>query len=103
MRRYGSPMIMGGMGMGSPLMTGLMAGGLGYLFGSNANQQATPMVQQVPVPVYQPPQMPQATPVTPSSADSGIRAQLKLLGELHDSGVVTDDEFAREKNRLLDR
>jgi hypothetical protein len=36
-----------------------------------------------------------------SSADSGKLAQLKLLGELHDSGILTDDEFEREKQRIL--
>ena len=100
MRRYGPPMIMGGMGMGSPLMTGLMAGGLGYLLGSGSNQQAEP---PYPMPMYPPPQMPQAAPVSTSGTDNGVLAQLKLLGDLHDSGVLTDDEFAREKNRLLDR
>jgi hypothetical protein len=26
-----------------------------------------------------------------------------LLGELHDKGVLTDEEFTREKNQLLGR
>ena len=34
-------------------------------------------------------------------ANQDTLAQLKLLGELHDKGVLTDDEFTREKNRLL--
>ena len=72
MRRYGYPM-MGGMGIGSPLMSGLFAGGLGYLLGSNnSNQQPQQVVQQVPVPMYQ---QPQAAP----AADNGVLAQLKLL------------------------
>jgi hypothetical protein len=33
--------------------------------------------------------------------NTDILAQLKLLGELHEKGVLTDDEFTREKNRLL--
>jgi hypothetical protein len=36
-----------------------------------------------------------------SSADSGRLAQLKLLGELHESCILTDDEFEREKQRIL--
>ena len=99
---------MGGMGMGmggSPLMTGLMAGGLGYLLGSNnANQQGSsqPQVLQVmPAPTY--PQMPPPIPVPPTSTGNGTLAQLTLLGELHDSGVLTDEEFVREKNRILSR
>ena len=101
MRRGGMPLLgMGGMGMGmgmgSPLLTGLLGGGLGYLLGSNsANQQAGQQVQQV-APQYQAPQGAQAAP---ASGDS--LAQLKLLGQLHDSGVLTDEEFTREKNRIL--
>jgi len=33
---------------------------------------------------------------TPSSAD-----QLRTLAELHDSGKLTDDEFAKEKARVI--
>jgi membrane protease subunit (stomatin/prohibitin family) len=84
-----------GMGMGSPLLTGLMGGGLGYLLGSSqANQQAPQQVQQA-APTYQSPQ------AAPSSTDN--LAQLKLLGDLHESGVLTDEEFTREKNRILSR
>jgi hypothetical protein len=108
MRRGGMPLFgMGGMGMGmgSPLMTGLMAGGLGYLLGSNSNQQVSPQVQQVmPAPGYaypQPTQWPPAAPASNTGADGGTLAQLKLLGQLHDSGTLTDDEFVREKGRIL--
>ncbi len=85
---------MGGFGMG-PLFTGLMAGGLGYMLGSNANQGQNPqVVQMMPANQGQ-----QAAPAGPTSVDT--LAQLKLLGELHDKGVLTDEEFTREKNRLL--
>lgn len=91
-----------GMGMGSPLLTGLMGGGLGYLLGRNANQQQAPQVLQVmPAPSVQPPQGSQAAPALPASTD--ILSQLKLRGELHDSGVLIDDEFTREKTRILGR
>lgn len=47
-------------------------------------------------------QAPPAAPQGPASgADSGKLAQLQLLGELHESGVLTDDEFEREKRRIL--
>lgn len=104
MRRFGAPLMpMGmGMGMGSPLLTTLMAGGLGYALGSNAAQQAAPQAQQAPP--YQPYPY-QAPPAPPQgqvpSADSGRLAQLKLLGELHESGILTNDEFEREKQRVL--
>jgi len=106
MRRFGAPLMpMGmGIGMGSPLLTTLMAGGLGYALGSNAAQQGTPQAQQAPpyqpYPYQAPPASPQG-PVSVYSADSGRLAQLKLLGELHESGILTDDEFEREKQRIL--
>jgi len=99
MRRGGMPLFgMGmGMGMGGPLMTGLMAGGLGYLLGSNTNQPQNPQVVQM-MPAQQPYQGQQPTP-----ASSDKLVQLKLLGELHDKGVLTDEEFTREKNQILGR
>ena len=99
MRRGGFPLLgMGmGMGLGGPLMTGLMAGGLGYLLGSNSNQPQNPQVVQM-MPAQQPYQ---GQPQAPAGSDK--LAQLQLLGELHDKGVLTDDEFTREKNQLLGR
>jgi hypothetical protein len=35
--------------------------------------------------------------------DTGRLAQLQLLGELHDAGTLDDEEFAREKERILRR
>ncbi len=106
MRRYGAPLVYPmGMGGGSPLLNTLMAGGLGYMLGSSSAQQAAPPPQQVVVaPPYQPYpyQAPPAAPHGPvSSADSGKLAQLQLLGQLHDSGVLTDDEFESQKQRIL--
>lgn len=95
MRRGGFPLIGLGMGMGGPLLTGLMAGGLGYLLGSNSNQPQNPQVVQM-MPGQQPYQ---GQPQSPAGADK--LAQLKLLGELHERGVLTDEEFTREKNQIL--
>lgn len=108
-RRIGGPLIMGGGGygmgggLGSPLLTSLLAGGVGYALGSS-NAQNAPQGQGQPVypaapPYYPVPLAPQQAPV--SGADTGRLAQLHLLGELHDSGVLTDDEFEREKRRVL--
>ena len=73
---------------------------MGYLIGSNAGQQPQPY----PVPVYQPPAYPPAPlqsypPV--SSAGNDRLAQLQLLAQLQAQGTLTDDEFEREKQRLL--
>jgi hypothetical protein len=96
MRRMGSPLLypMGGWGMGSPLSSTLMAGGLGYMMGSNSVQQAAqPPVYQQPYPYQEPPASP--------DANNGKLAQLQLLGKLHDTGVLNDDEFEREKQQIL--
>ncbi|MEO8955220.1 MAG: SHOCT domain-containing protein [Ktedonobacteraceae bacterium] len=106
MRRFGSPLLMPmggyGMGMGSPLITTLLAGGLGYAMSSNSAQQgvqqAPPYQQPYPYPYQAPPPAPQGQG---AGADSGSLAQLKLLGELHESGTLTDDEFERQKQRIL--
>jgi hypothetical protein len=54
-----------------------------------AEQEAPAESQQAPAPQAQ------AAP-----AEDPI-AQLKELGELHDSGVLTDEEFAAQKAKLL--
>jgi Short C-terminal domain len=41
-----------------------------------------------------------AAPAAPAAAESPID-QLKELGELHESGVLTDEEFAAQKAKLL--
>jgi hypothetical protein len=62
-------------------------------------QAAPPMYQQPapPPPVYQQP----APPATPTGlTDEGI-TQLKQLGALHESGVLTDAEFEAAKQKIL--
>lgn len=68
--------------------------------GTNATSRATTYpiawMSSDPVPV-----LPMRPPEGATRQDD--LAQLKLLGELHESGVLDDDEFAREKRRILDR
>jgi hypothetical protein len=104
--RGGGGMGMGGMGTGSPLLTDLLSGGLGYMLGRNQGSgQPTAQVPIAPPPQYYPPQYyPQAAPVQAAPAaggDSERLAQLKLLDQLHASGTLTDAEFADEKQRIL--
>jgi hypothetical protein len=68
-------------------------------------QQQQAMQQQAPPPpVYEqaPPPPPQAAaPAAPTGlTDEGI-AQLKQLGQLHESGVLTDAEFEAAKQKIL--
>lgn len=131
MRRRGFPLFpMGGYGMGmgmGGLMGDLMAGGIGYLMGKQSAQQApqyqppqyqTPQYQppqppQYQTPQYQPPQAPQyqtpqyQPPQPPqyqapvASGGNEKLAQLKLLGHLRDSGLLTNDEFEAEKQKIM--
>ena len=66
-------------------------------------QQDAPQ-QQTAQPVSQkpPPAQPQVTtPAQPTGlTDEGLE-QLKQLGSLHESGVLTDAEFEAEKQKIL--
>lgn len=76
--------------------------------------QQVPQYQPSQAPQYQPPQyQPQqapqyqasvATPNQQVTAASGVNerlAQLKLLGHLRDSGILTNDEFEEEKQKIM--
>jgi hypothetical protein len=63
----------------------LVVGGLGYLIG---RQQAQHQYQQ-----SQP----------HSSAHSDQLAQLSLLGQLRESGVLTEEEFQEQKQKILQK
>lgn len=67
------------------------------VLGRHASQTATP-----PAPIAQPPQGPhtQATPAAPAAGGSTLE-QLKMLGELRDSGVLTAEEFDAQKAAIL--
>jgi len=69
-----------------------------------AAQQQDAQQQQAEQPVSQqpPPPPPQATAPAPPTGltDEGLE-QLKQLGALHESGVLTDAEFEAEKQKIL--
>ena len=67
-----------------------------------AAQQQDAQQQQAEQPVSQQPPPPQATaPAQPTGlTDEGLE-QLKQLGALHESGVLTDAEFEAEKQKIL--
>jgi hypothetical protein len=46
-------------------------------------------------------QAPPPAPAPAASGESDMLAQLKQLGELHDQGVLTDEEFAAQKAKIL--
>jgi len=148
MRRRGFPLLfpMGGLGMGmggfgSSLLGDLAAGGIGYLMGKQAAQQApqyqapqyqgpppqyqtpqyqpptpqyqspqyqgpppqyqAPQYQPSPTPQYQPPAVAPNQQATAASGGNEKLAQLKLLGHLRESGLLTNDEFEAEKRKIM--
>ncbi len=58
------------------------------------NKWAQQEAQQAPAPQ-------QAAPAAPATPAADPIAQLKELGELHQSGVLTDEEFAVQKSKIL--
>jgi hypothetical protein len=64
-----------------------------YYEGQQSAMAAAPVAPVAPVAPAPPP--------SPTGTTSDDIARLKQLGELHDQGVLTDDEFAREKARIL--
>jgi hypothetical protein len=67
------------------LLGDLLVGGLGYLLG---RQQVQHQYQQ---------RQPQA------NAQSDQLAQLRLLGQLRESGVLTEEEFQEQKQKILQK
>jgi phosphoglycolate phosphatase-like HAD superfamily hydrolase len=46
-------------------------------------------------------QAPPPPPAAPAAGTDDMLAQLKQLGELHAAGVLTDEEFAVQKNKVM--
>lgn len=83
-----------------PIMRGAMVGGLGYMAGKAGAKragQASPQGMEG----GQPPAAAPAAATAPPPAAGSKMEQLKQLGELRDGGVLTPDEFEREKQKIL--
>jgi Short C-terminal domain len=67
-----------------------------------AGRWAAQEQQQYQQPAYAPPTQYEA-PHAPQEADDGssLIAQLEKLGDLRDKGILTEEEFAQQKARLL--
>jgi len=105
-----------------PLLRTAAVGGVAYAAGhhggkKSAEQQNTDAQQnaqisdlqqpQAPPPAYQQPAPPPpayqqpAPPATSTGVTNEQIAQLKQLGSLHESGVLTDAEFGAAKQKIL--
>lgn len=77
-----------------PLLRAAMVGGAGYAVGKRRAQAAGQDAQLEQM---------QAAPATQQAGMSEMDRidALKKLGELHDSGVLTDEQFEAEKEKLI--
>ncbi|GAA3772008.1 hypothetical protein GCM10022403_004100 [Streptomyces coacervatus] len=96
------------LGRRRPLLRGALVGGTAYAAGRRAaqtqqheaDQQAA--IDQLQAQQAAPPAAPPPPPAAAQpSAGSALLDELKRLGELRDQGVLTDEEFAAAKARLL--
>jgi hypothetical protein len=90
-----------------PLLRAAAIGGGAYVAGkhtANNRQREAEQEQRIGDLEDQPQPAATAAPAAAAPA-SGISqtmlAQLKQLGELHEQGVLTDEEFAQQKQRCL--
>ncbi|MGZ5310912.1 MAG: SHOCT domain-containing protein [Solirubrobacterales bacterium] len=74
--------------------TAVVAGTASAVSGRVQHRQQARWAQQEPA--YAEP-----APAAPAPAADDSIAKLKELGELHQSGVLTDEEFAAQKAKLL--
>jgi len=62
---------------------------------------AQPVYQQPAPPMYQQPAPQAAAPAPSGGMTTEKMEQLKQLGQLHESGILTDAEFDAEKQKIL--
>lgn len=103
-RRIGRPGL-----IGAAARTAVIAGTATATSNAINRRQAARAQQQAEAAAYeqqqyaaaQPPPPPAQPPVPEAPAQSGLTGQLAQLGELHSQGVLSDEEFAAAKQRLL--
>jgi hypothetical protein len=78
------------------IVGGAAAAGLAYHAGKHRGQnEAAEEYEDEPAPPYAPP------PPSPAVADSSPANELQRLAELHEQGILTDDEFSQAKAKVL--
>ena len=104
-RRMGRPGL-----IGAAARTAVIAGTATATSNAVNRRQAAKAQEQAEAQAYeqqqyaaaQPPPPPPAPPPAPAApAQSDLTGQLAKLGELHNQGVLSDEEFAAAKQRLL--
>jgi hypothetical protein len=83
-----------------PLMRAAMVGGAGYYAGKKV-QEGRQQDADPDAPTEEPETQQAAAPSAGGMSDE-IIDQLGKLGQLHEQGVLTDEEFAAQKQKLLE-
>jgi Short C-terminal domain len=89
-----------------PILRGAMVGGAGYMAGkAAANCSAREQSQEERLAEMEAAQAPTSAPAgnAPPAAGASTVDQLRQLGELRENGVLTPEEFEREKQKILGR
>jgi membrane protease subunit (stomatin/prohibitin family) len=85
-----------------PLLRAAAVGGVAYMGAKAGTNRAMQQSGAQQPEAQDPPQAQPGTPPAAAATDAGDRiTQLKQLAELHDSGALTDEEFAAEKAKVL--
>lgn len=79
--------------------TAVIAGTATAVSGHVAAKQQAKYAQQQPAPA--PDQVPPPAAEAAPAPEPDVFDQLKKLGELHQQGILTDEEFAAQKAKLL--
>jgi hypothetical protein len=80
--------------------TMMVAGGMAYAAGRNRNQGGVPPDEAAYAePAYAEPPPPAPPPPAPNADDAA--GELERLASLHQSGALSDEEFAAAKQKVL--
>jgi membrane protease subunit (stomatin/prohibitin family) len=84
-----------------PILRGAMVGGMGYMAGKATAKRSAQESSQEQQPAQPAAASAPAPAAAAGSSTGGTIEQLKQLGELRDSGVLTSEEFERQKQKIL--
>ncbi len=84
-----------------PLLRAAAVGGVAYMGAKAGTNQAMQQQGAVAPPAPAPEPAPAPAPAPAASAATDRISQLQQLASLHDSGALTDEEFAAAKAQVL--
>src|SRR5438067_2194321 len=89
-----------------PLLRAAAVGGGAYMAGkhranANADREQTAYAQGQAAAMAPPPPAPAAAPAPAAGVSADDVSRLQELGKLRDQGILTEEEFAQQKARIL--